>query len=120
MAQEGDKDAEADARRVAQWGPSAPVTDARQLAQAVLTTVYMGTVNSSQATRRRAARLAQDVGADHLDVSLDTVVDAMAHLFAAITGRTPRFKVPCSVCCSIVSATAPGVLSTQTSTAGDT
>ena len=111
---------EADARRVAQWGPSAPVTDARQLAQAILTTVYMGTVNSSQATRRRAAHLAQDVGADHLDVNLDTVVDAMAHLFVAITGKTPRFKVPCWVCCSIVSATAHGALSTLAFTAGGT
>jgi len=33
------------------------------------------------------------VGADHLDVKVDSVVAAMAQLFALITGRTPRFGV---------------------------
>lgn len=33
------------------------------------------------------------VGADHLDVKIDTVVDAMARLLSAIVGRTPRFRV---------------------------
>ena len=33
------------------------------------------------------------VGADHLDVRIDSAVDALAALFATITGRTPRFRV---------------------------
>lgn len=33
------------------------------------------------------------VGADHLDVKIDTVVDAMAMLLSTIVGRTPRFRV---------------------------
>ena len=33
------------------------------------------------------------IGADHLDVKMDLVVDAMAKLFSVITGKTPRFKV---------------------------
>ncbi len=33
------------------------------------------------------------IGADHLDVKIDTVVDAMVKLFAVITGRTPIFRV---------------------------
>lgn len=33
------------------------------------------------------------VGADHLDVKIDTVVDAMAKLLSVIVGRTPRFRV---------------------------
>lgn len=33
------------------------------------------------------------VGADHLDVKIDTVVDAMAMLLSIIVGRTPRFRV---------------------------
>lgn len=33
------------------------------------------------------------IGADHLDVRIDTVVDAMARLLTTIVGRTPRFRV---------------------------
>ena len=33
------------------------------------------------------------IGADHLDVKMDLVVDSMAKLFSIITGKTPRFKV---------------------------
>ena len=33
------------------------------------------------------------VGADHLDVKIDSVVAAMAALFAVITGRRPAFRV---------------------------
>ena len=38
-------------------------------------------------------RLEAQVGADHLDVRIDSAVDALAALFATITGRTPRFRV---------------------------
>ena len=52
----------------------------------------MGTVNSSGTTRQRAQTLADEIGADHLDVKIDQAVEAMAKLFAFITGRTPKFK----------------------------
>jgi len=52
---------ESSARRVAQLGDSAAITHPAELARAVLTTVYMGTVNSSAATRERAQRLAGQV-----------------------------------------------------------
>jgi NAD+ synthase (glutamine-hydrolysing) len=70
-----------------------PLPTAPQLAHRLLTTVYMGTENSSEETRARAATLAAEVGADHLDVKIDLVVAAMTRLFAMITGRTPRFAV---------------------------
>ena len=63
----------------------------------VFTTVYMGTVNSSKETQQRAQRLADQIGADHLDVKIDAVVDAMAKLFATITGFTPQFRVCASL-----------------------
>jgi NAD+ synthase (glutamine-hydrolysing) len=84
---------ESAAKRVAQLADSEAVTQPAVLAKAVLTTVYMGTVNSSSATRERAQRLADQIGADHLDVKLDSAVSAMAQLFSLITGRTPRFRV---------------------------
>ncbi len=36
---------------------------------------------------------ALQVGADHLDVKIDRVVDAMALLLSSIIGHTPRFRV---------------------------
>jgi NAD+ synthase (glutamine-hydrolysing) len=37
--------------------------------------------------------LASEVGSSHLDVSIDTVVSAVLHFFAAVTKKTPKFKV---------------------------
>lgn len=91
--QEGDADVERDVRRVAQLGCQEPLEDPSHIAHAILTTVYMGTVNSSSVTRDRASSLAKEIGADHLQVKVDAVVDAMAKLFAVVTGRTPQFKV---------------------------
>ena len=69
----------------------------------------MGTVNSSPQTQQRAQRLAGQVGADHLDVRIDSVVEAMALLFATITGFTPHFRV-----CTADSAQAVLRLNTST------
>ena len=66
---------------------------AKEFAGRVFTTAYMGTKNSSAETRQRAATLAAEVGAHHLDLNIDTVVAALTALFAAVTGRTPAFKV---------------------------
>lgn len=91
--QDGDEEIKQQAERVAQLDL---VSDSQTLAQAIFTTVYMGTVNSSDKTRSRAQTLADEIGADHLDVKVDRAVDAMAQLFAFITGKTPKFKVTCS------------------------
>jgi hypothetical protein len=67
--------------------------DASELCGRLLTTVYMGTANSSAETRARAASLAAQLGADHVDMRIDAVVDALVGLFAAVTGRRPAFRV---------------------------
>ena len=59
----------------------------------MFTTAYMGTENSSAETRQRAATLAAEIGAHHLDLNIDTLVAAVTALFAAVTGRRPAFKV---------------------------
>lgn len=80
------------ARRLAGLKPSDSLT-AKGLAKMILTTVYMGTINSSNETRLWAGRLANEIGSDHLDVKVDIAVNAMAQLFAIITGRMPKFRV---------------------------
>ncbi|EFJ48782.1 hypothetical protein VOLCADRAFT_90620 [Volvox carteri f. nagariensis] len=62
----GDPRVIADVRRVA-----------GQLAGRLLSCVYMGTVNSSYATRERARLLCEQIGAYHLSLSIDTVVEAV-------------------------------------------
>ncbi len=52
---------EEDARRVGQYSASDSVDSAEELAGRLLTTVYMGTVNSGKETQERAKLLAQQV-----------------------------------------------------------
>jgi NH3-dependent NAD+ synthetase len=48
--------------------------------------------NSSEETRLQSKALASQVGSDHLDIKVDLVVGAMVQLFAAVTGKVPRFR----------------------------
>lgn len=59
--QAGNEQAEEDAKRVGHYTSSERVASPQQLAGRLLTTVYMGTVNSSQETKDRAAALARQV-----------------------------------------------------------
>ena len=52
---------EADARRVGQYSEGEKIDSATDLAGRLLTTVYMGTINSSKETQERAAALAKQV-----------------------------------------------------------
>ncbi|CAI5537588.1 unnamed protein product [Closterium sp. Naga37s-1] len=45
------------------------------------------------ATRARAKQLASEIGAWHLDTSIDSVVAALVALFLTVTGLRPRYKV---------------------------
>ena len=79
--------------RVGQYKEGEKIGTPQELANRIFTTVYMGTVNSGSATKDRARNLAKQIGADHLDVKVDIVIDAMAKLFEMITGKTPKFRV---------------------------
>ena len=93
--QAGNKTVSADVERLfklegeSQYRP----TDPRELAGRLLHTCYMGTENSSAETRERAKRLADEIGAYHLSIRIDSVVTALLNLFIAITEKRPRFKV---------------------------
>ena len=91
--QEGDKTVEADARRIGQYGSDELIDDPKELANRLFVTVYMGTVNSSTETQDRSKLLSEEIGSYHMDVKIDTVVAALTALFAAITGKTPAFRV---------------------------
>ncbi len=93
-ASRGNQQVIRDARRLAGNGDTDYVpADARELANRVLYTCYMGTKNSSKATRARAKVLTDQIGSFHLDANIDSAVTAMFELFVRLTGKTPRFKV---------------------------
>lgn len=82
-----------DVERVCNIEDASLIQTHQDLARMILTTVYMGTANSSNETRMRASRLSTEIGAYHLDVKIDTVVSALTALFSAVTGKMPKFKV---------------------------
>lgn len=68
--------------------PSSPA----EIANTVFHTIYLGTVNSSNATKQRAATLASEIGCYHLDASIDGVVEAFIQVFTTATGHSPKFE----------------------------
>ena len=79
-------------KRVCGMDDISAIQSPMDLADRILTTVYMATVNSSAETRDRASHLSSEIGAKHLNVDIDIVVTALTKLFALITGKTPKFK----------------------------
>ncbi|XP_020106618.1 glutamine-dependent NAD(+) synthetase isoform X1 [Ananas comosus] len=91
--QKGDEQVKADALRIGQYKNGEFPTDSREFAKRIFYTVYMGSENSSEATRSRAKKLSDEIGSWYLDVHIDTVVSALISLFEKLTGKRPRYKV---------------------------
>jgi NAD+ synthase (glutamine-hydrolysing) len=71
------------------WIPKTP----QELCNRIFHTCFMGTTNSSKETRSRAKELANDIGAYHIDLNMDTVVTTLTNLFTFVTNFQPRFTV---------------------------
>ena len=65
----------------------------QDIANCVLHTTYMGTVNSSSITKSRAQRLAACIGSYHLSISIDGMVSAVISVFVGTMSLTPRYVV---------------------------
>ncbi|CEM11116.1 unnamed protein product [Vitrella brassicaformis CCMP3155] len=63
----------------------------QELAHQLLHTTYMGTVNSSQKTHGLAKALAEEIGAYHMDATIDPITKALEAVFKTVTGKTLRF-----------------------------
>lgn len=66
--------------------------DPRELANRIFTTCYMGSENSSNETRNRAAQLAQQIGSYHLSISIDMAVSVVLKIFTSAVNMLPRFR----------------------------
>lgn len=53
----------------------------------------MGTKNSSEETRTRAAALAKEIGSTHFDVNIDSVVSSFEGVVTQVLKKKPQFKV---------------------------
>ncbi|KAJ7952179.1 Glutamine-dependent NAD(+) synthetase [Quillaja saponaria] len=89
----GDEQVKADAIRIGNYKDSQYPTDSREFARRIFYTVFMGSENSSAATKLRAKVLADEIGSWHLDVAIDGVVSAILSVFHTLTGKRPRYKV---------------------------
>jgi NAD+ synthase (glutamine-hydrolysing) len=67
--------------------------DRREFCSRIFHTCYMGTSNSSTETRARAKAIAEQVGAYHMDVNIDSVVGSLVNAFEVMTGKRPRYRV---------------------------
>ncbi|OAE27153.1 hypothetical protein AXG93_4666s1240 [Marchantia polymorpha subsp. ruderalis] len=94
--QEGNQQVLSDALRIGQYKDDEMPESAQEFAGRLLHTMYMGSENSSDETRKRAEQLAREVGSSHLNIKIDLVVSALLTLFSTVTGCMPRYKYDCS------------------------
>jgi NAD+ synthase (glutamine-hydrolysing) len=55
---------------------------------------------SSEDSRSRAKRLAEEIGSFHLNVPIDSIVCALLSLFETLTGKRPHYKVLALILCT--------------------
>lgn len=90
----GNKQVEGDLRRIMKLLEEHTIpSTSQELCKHLLTTCYMGTVNSSRETRQRAHQLADQIGSNHMEVDIDTMVDASLSVFIGATGLVPKFSL---------------------------
>ncbi|KAL2902874.1 Glutamine-dependent NAD(+) synthetase, partial [Bienertia sinuspersici] len=89
----GNEQVKTDALRIGQYHNGQYPTDSKEFAKRIFCTVFMGTENSSKATRSRSKVLADEIGSWHLDVCIDALISGLLTLFQTLTGKRPRYKV---------------------------
>jgi NAD+ synthase (glutamine-hydrolysing) len=65
---------------------------AEAITELILTTVYQGTINSSQVTRDAAQTIADMVGAKHLSIDMDVFVNGYTQAVGNALGRMPTWQ----------------------------
>ncbi|KAI0856194.1 NAD+ synthase [Xylaria cubensis] len=88
----GSKSTLADLRRVTGLKDLVPKTP-EEIVNLLLTTCYMGTVNSSEETRLRAEILSKKIGAYHMSIQIDTAVQANLSIIKDALHFEPRYTV---------------------------
>ena len=58
----------------------------------IMVTCYMGTKNSSETTKVRAAKLAEEMGTLHYEVNIDSMFDATISTLKQVHSTSPAFE----------------------------
>lgn len=66
--------------------------NAASLCNRLLVTCYMGGKNSSTHTKNLASQLSNQLGSYHMEINIDTAVNALLGIFNMVTGMTPKFR----------------------------
>ncbi|XP_031500361.1 glutamine-dependent NAD(+) synthetase isoform X2 [Nymphaea colorata] len=93
---DGDEQVKADAIRIGKYHNGEVPHNSKEFAKRIFYTVYMGTENSSEATRLRAKAVSDEIGSHHIDMKIDVVISALISLFHTLTGRRPCYEYDCS------------------------
>ena len=88
----GEEQVLADVRKVV-GDPGYTPGDPKELCNRIFVTCYMGSENSSEDTKRRADKLARQIGSYHMNVAIDNMVKAVIAVFSTATGNIPKFRV---------------------------
>lgn len=67
--------------------------NAKELANRIFFTCYMGTTNSSQETRDRAAKLADQIGSYHLSLTIDEIINSFSVIFSQVKTFQPNNRI---------------------------
>ena len=81
-----------DLRRIVndnEYTPKSP----NELCSKLFVTCYMGTENSSDATKNRAQTLASQIGSNHLSIVIDVAVSAVLKIWQTAMSIVPKFRV---------------------------
>lgn len=87
---EGVKDVTAQLRKVIgneNFDPKSP----KEITNRLFSTCYMGTVNSSPETRKRASKLAEFIGSHHMDIDIDSIVKDFDEIIKKLFGFVMKF-----------------------------
>ena len=83
---------EAECRRICKFTTDEAISPTK-MANALFSTVYLGTDNSSEDTRKRAKKIwPKRLVRKHLSCSIDGIVAAIVTFFAVVTGKTPSLN----------------------------
>lgn len=63
----------------------------KELTGKFLYTCYMGSKHSSEETRSRAKRLAEEIGTSHFEINIDSITGSFLNSVTPAIKRTPKF-----------------------------
>jgi NAD+ synthase (glutamine-hydrolysing) len=69
------------------------IPTAKEFANRIMHTCFMGTTHSSNATRSRAKQLADEIGVYHCDANMNPIIEAFENVFETMTSKRAKFVI---------------------------